>query len=151
MKFFHIILKILLNIKEKKMMKEENKRKQLYAQKILEDIEDRKKRDQYIRESERNQYRTMYEKINEEQKNLSLQDFYDKKLKEARLAQNLKDQINEKRNIQANSQNDEKIKRELAEIEDLLAAQRVKAYNCKKCHKTYPKVLLNKCVNPKKE
>ena len=59
------------------------------------------------------------------------------------MAQTLKDQIFEKRNLNSNTQNDERIRRELAEIEDILAAQRIKNYNCNKCHKNYPKSVLN--------
>lgn len=66
-------------------------------------------------------------------------------MKETRTAQNLKDQIFEKKSFNLNSHNDEKIKRELAEIEDILAAQKIKNYNCMKCHKVYPKTVLNKC------
>lgn len=73
-------------------------------------------------------------------------------MKEARLAKNLQDQISDKRNNHFNLRSSEKIQRELAEIEDLLAAQKVKNYNCKKCHKQYPKSLLNKCAaHSKKE
>ena len=69
--------------------------------------------------------------------------FYFFKLKEARMAQTLKDQIFEKKNLNSNTQNDDRIRRELAEIEDILAAQRIKNYNCKKCHKNYHKSVLN--------
>lgn len=72
-------------------------------------------------------------------------------MKEARLAKNLQDQISDKKNNHLNLQNSEKVKRELAAIEDLLAAQKVKSYNCKKCHKEYPKSLLNKCATHSKK
>ena len=67
-------------------------------------------------------------------------------MKEARIAKSLKDQMDEKKNFNMNSQNDERLKNKLQEIEDILAAQKLKIYNCNKCHKTYPKTLLNKCI-----
>ena len=68
-------------------------------------------------------------------------------MKEAQISNSLKDQISNRRNLEMNSQNDEILKRRLAEIEDVLAAQKIHNYNCKKCHKNYPKAVLNKCVN----
>jgi len=73
-----------------------------------------------------------------------------KKLKEARMAQSLKDQMFEKRSFNMNSQNDDRIRKELAEIEDILAAQKINNYNCNKCHKNYPKSVLNLCKDQKK-
>lgn len=61
------------------------------------------------------------------------------------MAQSLKDQIFAKQSFAKNNQQDEKVRRDLAEIEDLLAAQKIKNYNCMKCHKNLPKSVLNVC------
>ena len=46
-------------------------------------------------------------------------------MKEAQISNSLKDQISNRRNLEMNSQNDEILKRRLAEIEDVLAAQKI--------------------------